>query len=210
MNNSTNKYPLVEELIKFHLSDDLQSGYLAYLNDCHDYYLNNPTILKETKKQLLSSSSNSEYDWKLVAKQNNFFQYHVLKTKEEILLDLKVLCWDVFFPEETLTIEEKINLNNHISKVLTEKNKDNDMKLEFNEIFLYFQQNNIFDIIVNQYALITIFFTPNFLVDSGQIIWGFYPGKESSWRMYSSLGNYPLELFHEIGTNQWFISHASH
>jgi hypothetical protein len=198
---------MVEELIKFHFSDALQSGYQAYRTDCWNYYSDNLATLEETKKQLLESFSDTGYDWKEITMRNGFFRYHNLKTKEELLLDLMVLCWDLFFPEVVLSVEEKESTKKHLHQLL-KKQIGNANEIEFKDVLFFLHKNNRLKKQIDRYHLITLFYDPNLMFTGDQIIWGFYRETGTSWRMYSEIGNDILKLDHELGTDKWYISLA--
>lgn len=208
MNKESIAFPMIEELIKFHFSSDLQSGYQAYRNDCKNYYLSNSILLEDTKNQLLKSLSISDFNWKEIAKRNDFFRYHDMKTNEELLLDLKVLCWDIFFPNSILDKEEQMYLKKELYSLLNEQAilgcSD---EIEFDKALLLLNNDNKWSKEISTFNLITLFYDKTLLFRGDQIIWGFYATTASFWSMYSDIENdKTLKLDHEIGTNKWSIS----
>lgn len=209
MVSHTNQFLYIEELIKFHFSLDLQSGYQAYKNDCAEYFSHNINAYTKTQDQLLFASSLANYDWREMMRRNNFFRYHDLKTNEELLLDLQVLCWDVFFPESILSIEKKIELVKLIKKFIKGKQSDNNVtQLEFEDVLAFITGSDFCQQKIDKYQLMKLFFDPNIPLEPRHIIWGLYEPKGTSWVMYSEKENGCLQLDHTVGSNKWYISIA--
>lgn len=207
MNDSKSRFYLVEELIKFHFSEALQSGYQAYRNDCYDYYLENQVLLEETKEQLQVAVANSDYDWKEISKRNGFFRYTDLKTSEELLLDIKVLVWDIFFPDVVLDTEEKAHLRKELLLMLSnEVFCRGSNKLEFTDVLYHLNRKSTLNREVNNYDLLTLFYDPYLLFRGDQIIWGFYRDGTPSWTLYTEVDTHHLKLDHSLVTQEWVVS----
>lgn len=210
MLKKTALFPLVEDLLRFHFSEELQSGYLAYKNDCRNYFSDEHNMheLIELKKQLLEASKTPSFNWKKVSYDNVFFRYDSRKTEEELFLDLKVLCWDFFFPEDVLNPQEKKVLKARIYKLCVQQIEE---RLSFSELLeaLNIDDRGVFNKDIGKLDLITLFYDP-VLFKEREIIWGFYRGGTPSWTLYAEIETHHLKLDHSLGTQEWVVSTSEH
>ena len=195
--------------MKFHFSTDFQFGILAYRNDCRDYFLHesNKHEFISTKENLFSAVNCSSFDWKETLARNNFFRYDDKKTGEELLLDLKVLCWDFFFPEDVFNPQEKEVLKARIYKLCAQQI---DERLSFGELLEVLNTNDggVFNKDIDKLDLITLFYDP-ILFKGREIIWGFYRDGTPSWTLHSEVDTHHLKLDHNVGTQEWVVSLAA-
>lgn len=210
MIDENNGFPLVEELLKFHFSKDFQFGISAYRNDCRDYFLHesNRHEFISTKESLFSAVNCSSFDWKGTFARNNFFRYNDNKTGEELLLDLKVLCWDFFFPEDVLNPQEKEVLKARIYKLCVQQIE---ARLSFSELLeaLNIGDRGVFNKDIGKLDLITLFYDP-VLFKGREIIWGFYRDGTPSWTLHAEIETHHLKLDHSLGTQEWVVSTSNH
>lgn len=74
-----------------------------------------------------------DFNWKKYLYYLDFFLYHEAKTAEELLIDLKLLCWDLLFPEKVLSTTEQSILAQDLTLLLqnnAEKDADFDTILQ--------------------------------------------------------------------------------
>jgi len=135
-----------------------------------------------------------------------FFRFQEIKTQEELLLDLKILCWDVFFPESILNVSEKKALTKQVQQLLIEKIKREHInELEFSEILLLVQKSGQWKKrTIDKYNLMRLFYDPR-LVARDDIFAGFYWSEATSWRMCAEFEDIKLELNHVVGSNNWYV-----
>jgi hypothetical protein len=65
-----------------------------------DFGTGSNPYLQKAALDLKAAMNNSEFNWKAYLRKQDFFQFAESKTEEELILDVKLMLWDVLFPDD--------------------------------------------------------------------------------------------------------------
>jgi hypothetical protein len=77
--------------------------------------------LIKTREAVDTACMNTDFDWKKYLKEQKFYLYDDRKTVQELLLDCKLLFWDVLFPERVLEKEIREDLYDRLLEILSDR-----------------------------------------------------------------------------------------
>jgi hypothetical protein len=97
----------------------LQSSSEAYRNDFVEQVMFGNMYLPETKLQIGEIWDKKDVNWRDFFASRDFFLYDEKKTEQEMKLDLQLLIWDIFFPEQVFTAHQREIVRNWLQNHLS-------------------------------------------------------------------------------------------
>jgi hypothetical protein len=77
-----------------------QMGYWSYKEMIIEDTKGNQPYVREARIQLKEAINIADFNWKNYLHEHEFFQYMEDKTEQELIQDVKLMLWDVFYPNE--------------------------------------------------------------------------------------------------------------